>query len=104
MKRIKTVNGTVEYNEDDNAYMADQGGQYRINGKFITGKNKGDNAYVCWDTTAEWNKAQKTYKELWRKYTNEGLAESEKENMYDAESYIQDESNACDWDKKPYVL
>lgn len=55
MKRIKTENGTVEYDENKEAYVDDNGTRYKINGKYISGKLKGENAQVCWDTTKEWN-------------------------------------------------
>ena len=73
-------NGTeITLTEDASAdnYRADGRVQYTAMGTDAAGNRY----YITWDTTDEWNEAQ-----------DEWVATEEDQ------SYLQDESNACDWD------
>lgn len=58
---------------------------------------------VRWNETEEWSTQSATHKRLYAKkcdseHGGEPLTAEEHDDLYRAETYCQDESNACDWD------
>lgn len=60
---------------------------------------------VVWETTSIWDLAGELYNlELKEKYQSQNFTEEDAERMEElsedySSDYIEDESNACDWDK-----
>ena len=84
------TNNTINHNGtiitlDNDVYLADNGVSYDTYGS----DNEGNSYLITWDCTDEWLAAQEAYKTALDANVDLDIA---------TERFLDNESNACDWD------